>query len=354
MANSATTSKSKIQAGAAAVEENAAPGNGISSNSHGVSGRGVVRNPDHHLSAEVRKAFDARYAALHEQLDLRNDTKRVTEIHREYSTGLLDIYKTAFAPTGVNLQQLSDRVRDLTIAKNEKIADAIKVQAEVERLRFPPQYANNQAVPIPKPLPQDPTFWWADTTWWTTTGQAAAFPNDGLSFYDGPKINDSDGQESTNFGAIAFFELNRDRIPASPSGNWVSNPWVDLIGGMTLFAPGWDLIQGHGIANVNLYLRQTLYQNDLGGQKTVAENIVPAGVWWLNLEDTDYSQNKILPGSHFNMPTVSLSKDQFNPNESLWAELEIRFDINLKAEGALAWADPYVLFRTYQWPLLVV
>ncbi len=54
------------------------------------------------------------------------------------------------------------------------------------------------------------------------------------------------------------------------------------------------------------------------------------------------------------MSRAQLRLDQFNPNESLWAELEIRFDINLKAEGALAWAAPYVLFRTYQWPLVVL
>jgi len=354
MANPATTSQSTIQAVAAVVGENTAQGDGVFGIGHTVSGRGVVSNPDHHVSREVRQAFDARYTALHEQLDLQNETKAATEIQREYSAGLLEIYKTAFAPTGVNVQQLTDRLRDLTITRNEKIANAIKRQAEIQRLRFPTQFAHDQAVPIPKPLPQDPTFWWSDTAYWSAPGQQMTFPDDGLHYFGGPKVDDYNGQESTNFGAIASFELNADRIPTSSSGNWVSNPWIDLIGGMTLFAPGHDTLQGHGIANVNLYLRQTLYQNYLGGQKIVAEKIVPAGVWWLNLADTDASQTKTLPGSHFNMPSINLNSDNFLRTESLWAELEIRFDINLKAAGALAWCDPQVLLRTYQWPLVVV
>jgi hypothetical protein len=42
------------------------------------------------------------------------------------------------------------------------------------------------------------------------------------------------------------------------------------------------------------------------------------------------------------MPSVSFNTTQFNPTESLFAELEISL------------ADPRVLLPIYQWPLVVV
>jgi hypothetical protein len=49
------------------------------------------------------------------------------------------------------------------------------------------------------------------------------------------------------------------------------------------------------------------------------------------------------------MPPLMISN--INPRLSLWARLEVRFDIQTEGAGSLLWADPEVLVRTFQWPL---
>jgi hypothetical protein len=307
-------------------------------------------NPGQHLSSEVAQALNARHTAVLEDLNLQNEIVPTKEINQEYRAGLSEIYKVALEPTGVDLQQLADRVRDITATRNEKVATSLKRLLDLKRLRFTTKFGD-LPVSIPKPVAQDPSFWWATTYYHAAPGQTTTFPDDGLHFYGGPKVNDWNGSETASFGAVAAFGISRDRFPASASGNYVSNPYIELFGGMTLFAPDWDLFQGHGIANCNLFLRQTLYQNYLGGPKTVGEAVVTGGVWWVNLEDTGYSRTLAMPG-YLNMPSVTFNQNQLDAADPLWSELEVRFDINLKAEGALAWCDPEVLLRTFQWPLV--
>ncbi|MGI8486634.1 MAG: hypothetical protein ACR2OU_20550 [Thermomicrobiales bacterium] len=42
---------------------------------------------------------------------------------------------------------------------------------------------------------------------------------------------------------------------------------------------------------------------------------------------------------------------RFNAAYAIWAQVEVRFDIQLEGAGTLLWADPEVLFRTFQLPL---
>jgi hypothetical protein len=180
----------------------------------------------------------------------------------------------------------------------------------------------------------------------------ADFRDDGLHFWGGPKINDYDGRMHTSMGAVASFTLQPERFPDSANGLLRSSPMVELFGGVTAFAPDWDLIQGDGIAECKLFLRQTLFQFGFGPQGPVQKVIAEAksyGAWQppLFLKNTAYSRHADMPGRTA-VPEIIYSKGQVAPND-LHAELEFRLDIFLNCTGALVWCDPEVLLRTFQW-----
>ena len=65
-------------------------------------------------------------------------------------------------------------------------------------------------------------------------------------------------------------------------------------------------------------------------------------------EDGDRSVRAGLRGFQW-MPPVTFGG--VNPNSSLWARLEVHFDIQTEGAGSLLWLEPEVLVRTFQWPL---
>jgi hypothetical protein len=84
---------------------------------------------------------------------------------------------------------------------------------------------------------------------------------------------------------------------------------------VVVYAPDWDLLQGHGIASCELFLRQTLYQLGFGMAGPAAKIVgdaVNAWSWSISLEDTGYSRNKAMPG-HQNIPSVPFGKSQIAP-----------------------------------------
>ena len=99
--------------------------------------------------------------------------------------------------------------------------------------------------------------------------------------------------------------------------------------------------------------RQTLYQFVFGPSGSVARTIGEA----TNVQTIFFEENKgravnhILPGFRF-MPQVTLNS--FSPGLSIWAELEIRLEIQLEG-NSFFWIHPFdLLIRGFQWPLVPI
>ena len=103
--------------------------------------------------------------------------------------------------------------------------------------------------------------------------------------------------------------------------------------------------------------RQTLFQNVFGPQgparKTLVENTSWQELIFLERSGADdgVERHHTLPGS-IPMPSVPLNVSQIFPGSSIWAELEVRFDLQLEGAYSLLWIDREILLSTFQWPLV--
>jgi hypothetical protein len=66
-------------------------------------------------------------------------------------------------------------------------------------------------------------------------------------------------------------------------------------------------------------------------------------------EDGDRPVHVGLPGFKWMPPLIF---GNVNLASTLWARLEVRFDIQTEGAGSLLWLDPEVIIRTFQWPLV--
>jgi hypothetical protein len=103
--------------------------------------------------------------------------------------------------------------------------------------------------------------------------------------------------------------------------------------------------------------RQTLFHNVPGPQgparKTLAENVSWQKLIFLERsgDDSGVEEHHTLPGS-MPMPSVPLNVNQLIPESSIWAELEVRFDLQLEGSYSLLWIDREIVLSTFQWPLV--
>jgi hypothetical protein len=321
----------------------------MSGSSPVIASPSAIANPQHHVQPEVAEAMSARHRAALELLELQREVGQTSSINEEYGRALLQVYSSALEPLRIDADRVMSDLRGAKEAYHAKIAESLQRHIDV-RLRFSERYSDLvRAIPEPR----DPSFWWARTDAFDTAGHTFAFRDDGLHFWGGPKIDKWNAERHENFGAIAKFAISPDRIPPSPSGNYVSSPFVELFGGLTAYAPMRDWLQGHGIAGCDLILRQTLYQWAFGPEGPVAKIVGEAvsSQSLHNWEDLGASRTRALPG-HQGILSVPFNKSQLAPADTLWADIEVRFDIHLKSAGALVWCDPEVLLRTFQWPLV--
>jgi hypothetical protein len=307
----------------------------------------LLENTSHHLTDDVTRALAARRHMHAEMLTIAQETDRPPEIRREDSELRLRQANIA-ADSNRNIEALMADFRDAALKRNERISKTIKDRiTRLERLKFTDRIKWSDLFVAP---PVDHSFWWAQTQPHVAPDMSADFRNDGLHFWGGPKVNDYNGEMHTSFGAVALFALQPERFPTSPRGVFLSSPHVELFGGIVAYAPDWDLIQGNGIAECKLFLRQTIFQWRFGPEGSVAVTIAEAqgyDPWYVYLRNTGYSRNVGMPGFKL-IPAVTYNQSQVAPNQ-LWAEIEVRFDIYLNCTGALVWCDPDVLLRTFQW-----
>ena len=316
--------------------------------------QGIQKNPEQRLEPKVAKALAGRRAALSEFLRLQNESGISVNARNKFLKARQTSYAAAAKSIGLDFNKISSDLKEAYFEKNSSVAKTLKDR--LERWKEYGYTLKPGDLHFPKPTPADPTFWWAET--WATVAPDMTFnfESDGLHFTGGPTENNWNDDVHPSFGITAHFALQPDRRPESVSGLYRSSPSVEILGGVVAYAPDYDLLQGHGEASCNLVLRQKIFQWGFGEtgpvQMTVAE-AVSNDPWHISLEDTGYSRHAGMPGLK-PLPSVTFATSNFAAPQDLWAELEVRFDIYLKQEGALLWCDPEVILRTFQWPLETV
>ena len=215
-----------------------------------------------------------------------------------------------------------------------------------------PSTMDHPGWPPPPPASKDPTFWWAETDAGVSpqTFTSNFDENGDLHFGSGVATWGGD-LHMFSFGAVAVFELQWERVPPSPSGRWKSAPFVELFGSITA-----NTDSGSGFLNLadswskcTMFRRQTIRQgnplsSDFGffimlGHREEEEKLIDE-------ENKDRWITHNMPGFQW-MPEVIFNSPI--AGSSLWAELEVRFDIQV--EDGLLSLEPGVLLHTVQWPL---
>ena len=323
------------------------PGNGHAKTSSDNNGL-IIENPAHRMAPEVAQALDARRTAHTEALAIAREPLITRDIRRELSESRL---QTISKLTGANqnFETLKGELRDGALKRSDMVSTRLSDRIKRESLRVSDLFKWSDQLAV-QPEPVDHSFWWARTDALAAPAMRADFRNDGLHFLGGPKVNDYDGSMDTSFGAVARFALQPGRFPAAPSGLVISSPHVELFGGVVAYAPNFDLIQGDGIAECGMFLRQTIFQLGFGPNGPAPLVVAEARVndqWHIRLKNLGYDRHLDMPGFKL-LPSVVYNQNNLRPGELL-AEIEVRFDIHLNCTGSLVWCDPEVLLRTFQW-----
>ncbi|AYC30980.1 hypothetical protein D3880_00635 [Pseudomonas cavernae] len=310
----------------------------------------ILKNPEHPTTREEEEALASRREAQLESIALLNQGDFGEEDRGELLKSRIDVYKEALVPLGVNFDGLIGKLREGEKAYISGLEASIKRRkarwATLANDRF-----SDLVFTVPTKV--DPYFWWAETTPILMPRTEVQWRDDGMHVTgSGPKVDDRNGTISASVGAVARFALQPERIPESKSGRYLSSPHVELFGGLVLHAPDTDWFQITGVASCNLFLKQTIYKWLFGppgsGPKIVAQQ--SSGRQLLYLEEAGFSRHVEMPGFEL-IPAVSFTNQDFNNTVTLWADVEVRLDIRLRAAGALCWCDPEILLRHFQWPL---
>lgn len=326
---------------------NGQPANGhvkTSSDSNGL----IIENPAHPLTDEVADALDALRTSHLKALAVAQEPIVTSDMRRQASDLRLRTFRTLSGSNG-DLEILKKELREGALKLSDQISTVYRDRARLDTLSLPIFRYDDPVIGLPKPI--DHSFWWARTDATVAPNMRAVFQSDGLNFTGGALVRDYDGNMDTSFGAIAKFALQPDRFPDPPtSGVLRSSPHVELFGGIDAYAPDWDLIQGNGIAECGVFLRQTIFRFGISEHGPVAIVVAEAtanDVIHIRLMNTGSNRRIAMPG-FLALPSVTYNQKQIGPNE-LWAELEVRFNIHLNCTGASVLCDPRVLLRTFHW-----
>ncbi|USK33316.1 hypothetical protein LIT25_22780 [Bacillus sp. F19] len=197
-------------------------------------------------------------------------------------------------------------------------------------------------------LPRD--FWFSDSRLVLNppfTGETTA---NGFTFRGRLSYN-SGSLLKTGFGVVARYVLSPDRIPRPERGPWRSVPRLDLFGLISGGTTAPDIFAGDKWSKCSLIKRQTIFQHVFSPPGTDNRRIIGHNVeseQLIFIEGAGKDQHKqLLPGFK-PMPPVVI--DQIFPGIPIWAELEVRFDIQVVGDSTL-WIDNDIVVRLDQWPL---
>jgi len=234
----------------------------------------------------------------------------------------------------------------------------------IERYKERPRFDFELLPPIvydpPPPPPPSRDFWWAKTMSFHHPEFSSRFGPEGLVFTGGLwpwKYSGAFGETdyiTRTFRAVAYFEITPDRIPPSPSGLYFSRPWVSVNGalrGTTTNASWVDYqFQGDSAAKAWLHLDHHIYQVGFGmnGPAPITRARAHKEDRMFSFVNTGRSHVVPMWGDR-SLPELVIR--DVNTLNSLWAEIEIRIDVQAKNAGSAVEAMPTVVFNTHHWPL---
>jgi hypothetical protein len=299
-----------------------------------------IDHPSHTVPDEIAESMHGLRQHRLELLDRQQRNaalSRPTAAERDAMRELADVDDERLRRHSDLTRQRLDRI--LETLRDEPAA-RVRIWRNVELLTL------ERAPPPPPPV--DHSFWWAKTDWSVPLQGAAWFSGDGLHFTGGPTHHDGD-LFFTSFGATAIFELQPARVPRSSTGLWLSSPHIELHGAMMGYTGRPDILSGDLWSKCWMHRRQTVLQfaSDPGRPPVVLGNGEENDVVIFE-ENAERLVHVGMPGFK-PMPAVTFGN--VNPSNSVWVQLEVRFNVQLEGAGTFVWMDPEVLLRTFQWPL---
>jgi len=297
----------------------------------------------HSVPHEIATALDSYREYQLAEMARQNEIASLARPSQEERKLMAEAREAAGQSRGLP-PEFAQKLRDLNRKRFDRVRD--KLNRDPYKLPLDPGIFDFKPV---QPGPTDPTFWWARTDWWGPDHVSAGMSSEGLNFTGGVTTHDGD-LHYASFGAVALFELQADRIPMSLSRRWLSTPHVELFGGLLGYTGDSDIFTGDLWSKCWMHRDQQLFQWGFGptGPVAVIRGQAHETETLIFEEDGDRAVHVDLRGFQW-MPPVSFSN--ISPGDSLWARLEVRFDIQTEGAGTLLWLDPRVLFRTFQWPL---
>jgi len=307
----------------------------------------LIKNTAQPLKSEVAEALAARRRTHRDLLALDHEPVRTPKMRRE-SAELRRRLNTMGVPRA-EVDRLKADLRSAATKQSDHIKATLKDRrARRERLLAPEKHIQ---LGLGGTAPVDNSFWWAETQPFINCAGVANFVDEGtLRFITGLAVIPGDSKLGS-FGAVAYFSLQPERFPTSPSGVLSSAPHAELFGGIVLNTADGDLWNGDSKAQCALFLRQTILQWDFGPNGPVARIIAEASgydyfPWKWFLVDTGGSTHEDCPG-YTPIPPLTYNQSDIWPQD-LWAQIEVRFDIYVRS-SAFVDSDNVVDLRYSQW-----
>lgn len=204
-------------------------------------------------------------------------------------------------------------------------------------------------LPTVAPTAPDPSFWYASGQMFASPPFTVAAESDGFVF-SGLKNHDSGDLIKLGFGLTLAYELQAERVPHSASGRWRSAPAMEIFG--RLIGSSQDSFGfGDDWCKCWLVRRQTAFQfvfapPGASNRHIIAERVDVQEVFFS--EDAPFSRDWFGPG-FAPMPELVLTHP-FSA-QSIWVDLELRFDIQLEGAAQLwIWPNQRFVVRANQWP----
>lgn len=306
-----------------------------------MTGHDTRTNPHNPLPPEVAEGFE-RIAAEEAAATARRveiaQRARPTQEERDLALEMASLGRT----TAIDPDHLRKRASALKAQQLDRL--------QVEDTPYPASYADRTPMEFEPDAPTDTHFWAADWNWFASPAFSVQGLADGIHF-TGKKTSDSGSLQFYTYGVKSRYGISHDRIPASATGRWRSAPHVELFGRLLAYTGAYDIFSGDSWSKCWMVRRQTLTQHLFGPSGPVPTVIGEAvDVQQVFNEENRHADREFrLPGFQ-PMPPVVVNR--ISGGLTVWAELEVRFDIQLEGT-AFHWIFPSdVLLRMFQWPLL--
>ncbi|MFD7389306.1 hypothetical protein ACFV46_12660 [Streptomyces sp. NPDC059852] len=174
-------------------------------------------------------------------------------------------------------------------------------------------------------------FWWNKSNWWwenvMRTWNAA-----GKLWFAG-WITCPDGNlHNYHWGVNALYELHQNRLLPSADGWYKSSPFADMQGKFEARA-GNDFLSGDNWCKCWVHLKHSVFQAQFGGVKYLGGGLQDNTQNLVNIVD-DGQVREVPMNRRFFFPRITISKSEINSSYSLWAFVEIAFDLQLEGRGS--------------------